>query len=95
MTNPYEPPKTIQEVSPEKQDFFVRVQKYQYRMFYSGTILCILTAIFLAIQSHPILSKVLYVFGAVGVLFLFVSLGSILPLAIWGFVKGYREARKR
>lgn len=93
MTNPYEPPKTIQKPEPLKRDMFDVIQRYQYRGFYAGLGLSIFAALFSAIWNHPIVVNVLGVLGVVGVVLIFLSLGSILPLSIWGFIKGYRENR--
>lgn len=94
MKNPYEPPKVLQEPAAEKRDFFERMQRYQYRMFYVGIVVSVLSAVATAMEWSPILTQIFRVISVLGVLMLFVSLGSILPLAIWGFVKGYRESRK-
>ncbi|MFK7909483.1 MAG: hypothetical protein AB8F34_02660 [Akkermansiaceae bacterium] len=93
MENPYEPPKVVQEPPPPQHDFFVRAQKYQWRGFYVGLVLSIVGAIF-SRANESIAEKAFGLLGILGVILLFLSLGSILPLAIWGFVKGYRESRK-
>lgn len=93
MTNPYEPPKTMQKPAPLVQDFFIRMQKYQFRAFYAGLLLCIASALLSGMRGYPVLADAFDILGAVGAVMLFLSLGSILPLSVWGFVKGYRESR--
>ena len=95
MTNPYEPPKTIQKPVSLKQDSFMRIQKYQYWGFYGGLIITVGSIILGSSTSQLIWDSVLDATGTIGVLMLFASIGSILPLSIWGFVKGYRESRRK
>jgi hypothetical protein len=92
MTNRYESPKTSQKPASLKQDSFMRIQKYQYWGFYGGLIITVGSVI---LGSSTIWDSVLDATGTIGVLMLFVSIGSILPLSIWGFVKGYRESRRK
>lgn len=95
MTNPYEPPKAVQQPAPRKPDFFARAQKYQWRAFYSGLVLCIAGALLPSPAAHPLLMDIPDLLGVAGAVLLFLSLGSILPLAVWGFVVGYRESGRR
>ena len=94
MTNPYEPPKAPLKPSPRSDDFFVRAQKYQWRGFYAGLLLGILSMLVTANSGNELVSDVFDFLGALGAILLFLSIGSILPLAIWGFVKGYRESHR-
>lgn len=93
MTNPYEPPKTIQKPTPSNTDLFIRLQKYQWRAFYLGIILAIASTIIANTTTSPIMADVFDLIGSIAGFILFISVGSILPLAIWGFVSGYREGK--
>ena len=95
MTNPYEPPKVTQKPVQRQEDFFVRVQKWQWRGFYLGLLLGILSTLVSASSDNELVSDVFDLLGALGAVLLFASLGTILPLVVWGFIKGYRESRGR
>lgn len=95
MINPYDPPKAVPKPASRRDDFFQRAQKYQWRGFYIGLLLSILSILVSANSGNTLVSDVFAFLGALGAILLFLSLGSILPLAIWGFVKGYRESRRR
>ena len=38
MTNPYEPPKSVQELGQGRRDLLERMQKYQFRVFRMGLV---------------------------------------------------------
>ena len=95
MTNPYEPPKTVQQSKPHMVDFFVRAQKWQWRGFYWGILTAVICMILQASVTDPLTLSILVVLAGAGGFVVTLSLVSILPLAVWGFIKGYRESRRR
>ena len=94
MTNPYEPPKSVQELGQGRRDLLERMQKYQFRVFRMGLILGVISVLLLAVLPvGEISSGIVMVLGLLAVLCIFASFGMILPLVVLGFLKGYRESR--
>ena len=65
----------------------MRIQKYQYWGFYGGLIITVGSIILGSSTNQLIWNSVLDATYTIGVLMLFASIGSILPLSIWGFVR--------
>ncbi len=89
--NPYESPKAVQKLAVERQELFDRINKYQWRAFYIGLVMVVITVPLMAFTDaafRPIFT-VLSITGSVLVI---ASIATVIPLSIWGFVKGYRDA---
>ena len=87
--NPYEPPKTLESVTQERAELFDRIGGYLRWGFRIGLLLIILSA-FVHMRSDGPLDTV----SISGSILVVLSLIGIIPLSIWGFIKGFREGRK-
>ncbi|MGB0775720.1 MAG: hypothetical protein ACPGUY_07730, partial [Akkermansiaceae bacterium] len=100
-TNPYEPPQTKQKPQPRVVEWFERCGKYQWRMFYSGMTMVLVSVIvpliidqgFGAEVGNKALSILFITLLSLGAGVMLLSLLLIVPLTIWGFIKGFREGR--
>lgn len=98
MTNPYEPPKTQEAPGPGKHDAFELVVKWQRRGFFGGFFIAIGGALLSGMVSptgNPLASDIADIIGAAGAMLMGVSVLAFLPVIAWGWIKGYREGRRR
>lgn len=90
--NPYEAPKTIQAPAPEKADWLDRIGNWLRWSFRIGLLLILLSA-FVHVRSGGPKELILDAGSILGSVLVIISFVGILPLTIWGFIKGYREGR--
>ena len=92
MTNPYETPRTIQQLSAVRYGVFEKIYRVQKRVFYLGLLIAIVGAIFVGSERFVAVGSVMLTLGT-GMFFLAVLV--ILPMSVWEFIQGVREGCRK
>ncbi len=90
--NPYEAPKTVQPLAPEKTELFNRLGGYLRWSFRIGLLFLIVAAI-VHTRTDGTMDTMLGAVSIIGSILVVSSIVGIIPLSIWGFIKGYKEGR--
>lgn len=90
--NPYEAPKTAQPLAPEKTELFKRLGGYLRWALRIGLLLVIATA-FVHTRTDGLMDTILDTISIIGSILVIGSIIGIIPLTLWGFIKGYKEGR--
>lgn len=90
--NPYEAPKTVEPLAPSHSELFDRLNRYVRRAFYTGLLMVLITAP-ISFFENRIIESFFKTVGILGFLLVAASIIAVIPLSLWGFVKGYREGK--
>ncbi len=90
--NPYEAPKTTQPLAPEKTELINRLGGYLRWPFRIGLLMILLTS-FVTTLPGSVMETTLNTVRIIGAILVITSIVGIIPLSIWGFIKGFREGR--